>query len=1408
MDDSAVAPDHPSDELLIFVGYSADAKDAAQTIRDIQGSVQDTLNRLNRIAGPSSSFKKVGMFMWESDAVPGPGGQRDLIDPHIERADIALFVFKERIGEVTWQELNKCRDRKNLPVITLFPRTLPSGADMMQRHVVEQWSQLLARRDELTKDWTAEDSRSVLPSPQYDGLEDLKQIALQRITMVVENLLRYTEQTQLPNQTFIDHLTAIVDYDSFAVQSYRKELRDSQRRRLPDSLTDSEFLLRGGFKSVDGRLNRAGVLLFTEDPAKLLPSAKVRCIKYEGKSRDTRRIPHDIYGPLPEQIHNAHSYTLELIGKHDMPVRGSAVSAMLYQYPVVCLREIIANALVHRQYDDHKRMAHIRVFSDRIEVSSPGGWSAGERQLDGTVSLSELKGQSIQRNFRLAHAIAAIRLVEAEGSGIPTALRDCLACSAPEPLVVENEGFIIVTLFPRRNWSTYAQPRLVTKGRLTRRNIFISYSHKDEMWKDKLLSHLAVLGLEGRVEVWDDRRIEAGRDWYEEIEFAILEASVALLLVSADFLSSEFILGEELPRLLERHTKDRLPIIPIIVRPCSWQRIDWLSPIQARPKDGRPLSGLEQHELDFVLSEIGSEVDEFFRQLHLQKGVTQPIVALSNLPTTGQFLIGRANELSRLDLAWSEPNTNVITIVAWGGTGKTALVKHWLGRMAADNHRGAERVFDWSFYIQGNREQATSSDQFIDRSLRFFGDSDPTQGSPYEKGERLARLVSQAKTLLVLDGLEPLQYPPGPMEGRIRDPGLEALIKGLSAYNQGLCIITTRVQVPEIAHLVKSTAPRIDLEHLSPEAGERLLAELGVRGSSRELREASIAFTGHALALILLGTYLAEVHDGDIRHWREVPVLDEGGGDHARRVFQSYQKWLDQGPEWSLLQLMGFFDRPAKAMEIQALLAKPEIKGLTEVLLRLSRAERKQAVARLRRLRLLGESRADNPEGLDAHPLVREYLAKHLQQRLPDAWIEGHRRLYEYHKKNAKHLPDTLDEMMPLYQALGHACQAGLHQEALDQVYWARIDRAGEAFSTRRLGATGTNLAAVSNFFERHWDRLTGNITEADQSYLLNDAGFLLRALGRLSEATEPMRTALEAVRSTEDWENAARQASNLSELYLTLGDIPKSLDFARQGTELAELSGNVLLRLLNRTALADVLHQSGDLVRAESIFRHAEKMQTQRQPSYPLLYSQGGFRYCDLLLGKCERKVLLLAGPQPESKPQRSQAMALCREVQERGDKVLEWRSPSDSLLDIALDHLILGRALLLEAILRNLPPNVLAQADDHLHRAANGLRHTGEQTWITLGLVARAQLRRVQEHFQDSQKDLDEADQIASRGPMPLRQSDILLERTRLHHAQGNLEQAGRTFSRAQSLIEKVGYGRRALELEALRKEVLEGQ
>ncbi len=434
--------------------------------------------------------------------------------------------------------------------------------------------------------------------------------------------------------------------------------------------------------------------------------------------------------------------------------------------------------------------------------------------------------------------------------------------------------------------------------------------------------------------------------------------------------------------------------------------------------------------------------------------------------------------------------------MAWGGVGKTALVNAWLNRLARTNYNDAERVYGWSFYSQGAAEgRQVSADPFIAAALAWFGDPDPSAGSPWDKGERLAELVKRQRTLLILDGLEPLQNPPPVETGRIKDPALAAFLRELAWQNPGLVVITTRLMVDDLKDftviaspegakqspsdseiassqkpllaMTQGSALQLDLENLSPEAGAAYLAHLGVDGTDAERQEAAKDFGGHALALTLMGSYLKVVHRDDVRKRKEIPRLmdDQRQGAHARRVMEAHERWFANKPKLDILRLMGLLDRPAERGALDALRAEPLIPSLTSNLPSLSLPDWPYAVENLRAIRLLAAADPHEPDTLDCHPLLREHFADKVRTSNAQAWREAHSRLYEYYKSHAKELPDTIQEMAPLFSAVMHGCQAGRHQEALEEVYWRQIQRGDESFNTRKLGALGAELAALSGFF-------------------------------------------------------------------------------------------------------------------------------------------------------------------------------------------------------------------------------------------------------------------------------------------------------------------------------------------------------
>lgn len=928
--------------------------------------------------------------------------------------------------------------------------------------------------------------------------------------------------------------------------------------------------------------------------------------------------------------------------------------------------------------------------------------------------------------------------------------------------------------------------------------VFISYSHDAPEHADRVLAFASRLRQDGIDAILDQYETSPPEGWLRWMDRHICDADFVLMICTQTYYRR--IMDEEKPdegfgvawegNLIFQHIYDaktkNTKFIPVLFKGGKTEHI---------PK---PCKGVAHYRID---SPQGYE--DLYRRLTDQPKTVKPMlgklkklpvrersadfpagpkVSLAKLPSTGPELFGRDDELALLDEAWKNPKTNIAGFVAWGGVGKTALVNVWLNQMQDDHFRGAERVYGWSFYSQGAREGVqVSADEFIAAALKWFGDPDPKEGSPWDKGERLAELIKEQRTLLILDGVEPMQNPPGPEEGKIKDPGLCCLLKELATNNPGLCVMTTRMEVDDLKGFVSPSVAHVSLEHLSDEAGARLLETLEVKGTPDELKQAAREFGGHALALTLLGRYLAVVHDGEVRKRDTIPRLtdEQKQGAHARRVMESYERWFKDKPELDILRIMGLFDRPAEAGAIEAVKTEPVIEGLTTELQKQSHADWQFALNRLREVKLLAPEDDNRPGSLDCHPLVREHFGEKLQKHNPKARKEAHNRLYEHYTSVAKEFPDTIAEMAPLYAAVAHGCQAGRHQETLNEVYWRRIQRGKESFNTKKLGAIGAELSVLSGFFDLPWAKPVATLNESDKSYVLNEAGFDLQALGRLAEATRPMEAGLEADIKGEDRKNAARQASNLSKLYLTMGDLPQALRYARQSIELADRSEQWEERMVNRTTLADALHQAGRVSEAEDTFREAETIQKEDQPAFPLLYSVRGYQFCDLLLSRGKYG-----------------------EARKRASQTLVWATQDRPLLDIALDHLSLGRAYLLQP--GHEQTGDFTQAVEHLIQAADGLRKAGTQDWLPVGLLARGELYRVQKLFDKAQKDLGEAMTIATRGGMRLHEADCHLEQARLHLAMNNKNEARKSHAKAKEMIEQMGYHRRDKEVEEVGKQL----
>jgi nucleoside phosphorylase len=780
------------------------------------------------------------------------------------------------------------------------------------------------------------------------------------------------------------------------------------------------------------------------------------------------------------------------------------------------------------------------------------------------------------------------------------------------------------------------------------------------------------------------------------------------------------------------------------------------------------------------------------------------------LPKTAPRLFGRGEELDKLRGAWLDPEVRVMTVVAAGGVGKSALVNHWLRDLRDRDYLGAQRVLAWSFYSQGTKENLVAADVFVRFALDWLGDDRPLPTNPAEQGARLAALIRQHPMLLLLDGLEPLQYPETAPDvgGTLTDISIASLLRELAAPGwEGLCLITTRVPVAGIKAPDSAAAAieQLDLRNLDIPSGVSLLESLiGRQQNIDEAEQAVAAVHGHALALNLLGRYLREVYGGRLSGRFGMGRLGGGvaEGGHAQRIMELYAEWLQRYArigELAILDVIGLFDRPAPFPAIAAVLARTdlgrEMPGLSEF----DGSEWRRCVADLRRMGLLADETAGLPGTLDAHPLVREYFRSRLQLLSPALWEAGNLSLYEYYKKRAPEQPANAADMNLLYAAVNHGCAIGRHQEVYHQILVPRIWRSPrESYSTRILGMTGSEIVALSNYFLLPaWTKLRSvELDRQARVLVMSNAALRLRQLGRPDDALASCRalfgllTAKATVAEPVDVADAAYAASLYCELLIIAGRLQSPVwgkedgapEVARTAVRFADQCPDAYFKMYSRSCLAEVEFMTGDLNAARELFDEAAAIAVAEQSNLPFLYSQNLYRYGYFAIETGDAAILLADA--------------------ERDPRWGLAAKPSQ--LSHAIRQLVLGAAR--RAMAEAGEPADLAQAAAEVDDAIVIFRGVGYTDYTVRGLLERAHLRQVRarpEDYAGALDDLDEAQAEVTRSHMTLLAADVHLQKVACHlsvwprqpadwHADMR-GQVAASLNEASNLVGSLGYRRR---------------
>ncbi len=574
-------------------------------------------------------------------------------------------------------------------------------------------------------------------------------------------------------------------------------------------------------------------------------------------------------------------------------------------------------------------------------------------------------------------------------------------------------------------------------------SVFISYSHVDEVWKDRLLRHFRVFERQGLAfSAWQDREIPGGGDWEAEIRKAMAGADAAVLLVSADSLGSKFINEVEVPYLLGRRERDGLPFIPIVVAPCNWKDLPWLQKLNLRPRDGHPLSGGTDHEIEDQLAAIAAEV---FRLATKVPGTSGGPTRGGAVATRADWRLvhpygmppnftGRVAERGQLT-EWVEENGPALLVLrALGGFGKSALAWHWL--MNDVNPCRWTRVVWWSFYDD------SSFNEFLREVLGYLGVN--ADALSIRDGVRqLVDLLRRSPVLLVLDGFERALRAFARLDaayhldeeekllGKEEDRDCvslasDAFLRTVSSLPglAGRVILTTRLRPRPVETRVGEVLAgcrEIELTALSKADAVDFFHAEGIRGTRAEIEAVCGSYGFHPLSLRLLAGLIVK----DFRNPRDIAVAQrlDVSGDLVQRKHHVLEQSYKSLPvkDRRLLSRIACF---RGAVDYKALYAAAG--GLAE----------NEVEIILKDLLERGLLHHEERDGrFDLHPIVRRYSYDRLGMEEKE---DAHRRLRDYFAAVPPlEKVKTLTDLAPMIERYHHMVRAG------------DLDRAHELFRDR-----------------------------------------------------------------------------------------------------------------------------------------------------------------------------------------------------------------------------------------------------------------------------------------------------------------------------------------------------------------------
>ena len=751
-------------------------------------------------------------------------------------------------------------------------------------------------------------------------------------------------------------------------------------------------------------------------------------------------------------------------------------------------------------------------------------------------------------------------------------------------------------------------------------------------------------------------------------------------------------------------------------------------------------------------------------------------VSISMMPSTGLNIFGRRDEIEILNDCWQSNTTNVLQIVAFGGVGKSSLVNKWLSELSKERYRYASRVYAWSFHWQGNSTGGQSSgDFFIEHALQWFGDENPTSGTPWSKATRLAKMIRARRTLIILDGLEVLQRPPGHRMGEVKSPAVALLLKELAVKSDGLCVVTSRLGVKDLEAYADGRCRSLNLQNLATPAGVEVLKSFGLRGSESSYLQAVDAYSGHPLSLSLLAGFLNVVFGGDMD--RQLPsqsLLDpKDNNEQVQQLMRTYITWFENSPDLDLLFLVALFGGITTLGDLKEFVQENDI-DLVVRLKKFSHADWAYSVAQLKSSNLVQVSTDSLEMTLDCHPIVRDYLIDRfkLQDLTSFNLVRGS--IFDFLLSRVSLSSQTTTQMEQLFRLVILGAQAGKFREAF-RLYYNNVKK---RFVMLPEGCHYMDQACIDSFFtDDSWENVADELTIGEEYYLKSSAAANLMTLGRIDEATLIAKEAIQYFIENQDWKSACQTAGPLISAMIEAGKLKESTELLASLEGVISAVNDPVVTALSLSFQGYALFLRGELSEAEKLFLKAESLLDIESPDFEVIAPVVTAYYGKYLIevGKAEMAISHLL------------RTAMWREQ-------ATWQVTFDTPSLEASDILVLGLAYMAAGDLES--------ASIYLEKQVDLFRSANEWLYLPTGLNSRARYHIEVEDFVSAQEDLEESIDVSKRTGARFGEWEAYIEFAELCLRKNCYQQGLSYLDKAESMRDMQSYRYRKHYVEKLRE------